>query len=500
MSYPVWDAPIGYGVLMGVIAVLHVFVSHFAIGGGLFLVLAEHRARRDDDGAALAFLKRLSRFFVLLTLVFGALSGVGIWFIIGLLSPAATEVLIHQFVWIWAIEWTFFVVEIAAAILYYHTWDRIPAKAHLALGWIYFAAAWLSLFAINGIVTFMLTPGRWLETGSVLHGFFNPTFWPSLVLRTGICGMLAGLYGLLLAAREPAGDFKARTVRGTAGWGLAGLAVSVASLAWYAKAVPAAVTSKAAQALSLPGASLQASLWLAAAIAALLALALLWGRRLPAAFAGLLLLIGLGWFGAFETWRESLRKPYIIHGYLYGNGLRVSEVPATRQAGLLTKLDTTTGELGADLFLRACRSCHTWSGYQALKPAFDGTEPGFVAAVVQNVHLLRGNMPPFPGNAAEAGLLAAHLHSRTDPRPLGERYSGEELGRRAFAVRCAICHPVGSPNDKSKSFAGLSAAEIGGMLDMSADLGEGMPAYTGDTKERAALIEHLQGLGRKVKP
>ena len=44
MNYPFWDVPIGYGVLMGVIAVLHVFISHFAIGGGLFLVVTEQRA------------------------------------------------------------------------------------------------------------------------------------------------------------------------------------------------------------------------------------------------------------------------------------------------------------------------------------------------------------------------------------------------------------------------------------------------------------------------
>jgi hypothetical protein len=99
MTYPFWDVPIGYGILMGVIAVLHVFVSHFAIGGGLYLVVTEHRARRAEDAATLAFLRRLSRSSCL-TLVRRP-SGVGIWFIIGLLNPTAT-VLIHQFVWAWA--------------------------------------------------------------------------------------------------------------------------------------------------------------------------------------------------------------------------------------------------------------------------------------------------------------------------------------------------------------------------------------------------------------
>ena len=117
MNYPFWDAGVGYGALMAAIAVVHVFISHFAIGGGLYLVVTEQLARRRGDAARLAYLERLTKIFVLVTLVLGALTGVGIWFVIGLLSPGATELLIHHFVWGWAIEWTFFVVEILAAIL-----------------------------------------------------------------------------------------------------------------------------------------------------------------------------------------------------------------------------------------------------------------------------------------------------------------------------------------------------------------------------------------------
>ncbi len=101
----------------------------------------------------------------------------GIWFIIGLLNPKATEVLIHNFVWGWAIEWTFFVIEILAAILYFYGWKRMSAKGHMTLGWIYFGAAWLSLVVINGIITFMLTPGAWIEadTGAgLLGGLLQP--------------------------------------------------------------------------------------------------------------------------------------------------------------------------------------------------------------------------------------------------------------------------------------------------------------------------------------
>ena len=176
MNYPFWDPSISYGLLMAYIAILHVFISHFAIGGGLYLIAHEVIARKNNDQLTLNFLERLSKFFVLLTLVMGALTGVGIWFIIGLLNPAATEVLIHHFVWFWAIEWTFFITEILAAILYFYGWKKMSPKNHMIVGWIYFISAWMSLFVINGIVTFMLTPGDWLQTGNIWDAFFNPTF------------------------------------------------------------------------------------------------------------------------------------------------------------------------------------------------------------------------------------------------------------------------------------------------------------------------------------
>ncbi|HEY0788213.1 MAG TPA: cytochrome ubiquinol oxidase subunit I, partial [Thermoanaerobaculia bacterium] len=199
MNYPIWELPAS-GLLIAFVGIVHVFVSHFAVGGGLFLVVTERKARRENDAAMLEYVRRHSRFFVLLTLVFGAITGVGIWFTIGLVHPAATSWLINAFVWGWAIEWVFFFTEIAAAMVYYYGWDRLTTRQHLAVGWIYFGAAWASLAIINGILTFMMTPGAWIETHSFWAGFFNPTYWPALVLRTlGAVG-LAGIYALFTAS------------------------------------------------------------------------------------------------------------------------------------------------------------------------------------------------------------------------------------------------------------------------------------------------------------
>jgi mono/diheme cytochrome c family protein len=501
MNYPFWNVPIGYGVLMGVIAVVHVFISHFAIGGGLYLVVTEQRARKTHDEPTLDFLEKLSKFFALTTLVLGALTGVAIWFIIGLLNPAATEVLIHNYVWGWATEWTFFVVEIAAAIIYYYGWKKMSAAAHLTVGWIYFVAAWLSLVVINGIITFMLTPGQWLATGNFWDGFFNPTYWPSLVFRTGVCIMLAGLYGLLVATRYEASDFKARTVRYTATWGVAGLVVTVLSQYWYWKAIPAKITATAEQIMRTPMEALHYSIWLAAALGVLLLISLLVSRRLPMAAGILLMVLGLAWFGSFESFRESIRKPYIITGYMYGNGLEVARTNVYKQAGYYAEIAYKSGNEGADLFLHSCRSCHTFDGYKPLKPAFDGTDRTFIAAIVRSTRLLKGNMPPFMGTPAEADKIADYVYQHIDQRPLVVICQEQQvdLGRRAYDVRCGKCHVVGAASDKSKSFAGLAPDDISGMLDMAASLGEGMPDYTGDPAERAALVAYLQNLGKQVK-
>ena len=50
MNYPVWllDA-FGGGTLIALIAIAHVYVSHFAVGGGLFLVLTEMKGLRENS-------------------------------------------------------------------------------------------------------------------------------------------------------------------------------------------------------------------------------------------------------------------------------------------------------------------------------------------------------------------------------------------------------------------------------------------------------------------
>ena len=196
MDYPIWDIAMGGGVLMGIVAITHVIVSHFAIGGGLVIAVTETLSVRRNDPEMRDLAKRSSLVLILFSTVFGAISGVGIWVVAGLISPGAISALIHTYVWGWAIEWVFFVLEIVAALVYYTTWDKISKGAHLMVGWLYFIGAYFSLVVINGIITFMLTPGKWLSSHAFWDGFFNPSYWPSLATRTFFAIAIAGFFCL----------------------------------------------------------------------------------------------------------------------------------------------------------------------------------------------------------------------------------------------------------------------------------------------------------------
>ena len=129
MHYPWWYVP-GFTspMLIAFIATIHIFSAQYAVGGGIMLAAATSRAHRENDTPMLDYLRSHTWFFVLFTVVYGAMTGVGIWITIGLASPLATEALIHTFVFGWAIEWCMFVIEIVAGFLFYYGWGKLTAK------------------------------------------------------------------------------------------------------------------------------------------------------------------------------------------------------------------------------------------------------------------------------------------------------------------------------------------------------------------------------------
>jgi len=457
MNYPVWDVAFGAGLLIAIVAILHVFVSHFAVGGGLFLALTERKARRSGDTELLGWLKRHSKFFVLVTVVFGVVSGVGIWFTIGLISPTATSNLIHIYVWGWAIEWVFFFTEISAALFYLYGWEKLDARVHQWFAWVYFGAAFASLVIINGIITFMLTSGNWVETHRFWVGFFNPTYFPSLALRTAICLALAGVYALITASVQKDTALKTRIVKWSALWIVPTLAMMPALGWWYIHQVPSNVWARSHG--PMPTAT-QFAGYAAILLAVTFALALI-ARIRPArmhlSFSLLIALVALGTMGSFEFVRESVRLPYVISDYLYANSVYAASMPGDggfnveniNQKGVLKVAkwvkdrDMTPANqvaIGREVFRVECESCHTTNGYRGMKNILisHGWDRNETQALLGSLYLMHdGVMPPFAGTHGEQAALAAFLVSLQPARATEDRAPD---GHAVFVHNCAMCH------------------------------------------------------------
>jgi mono/diheme cytochrome c family protein len=497
LNYPHWQLAIPGGMLIALVAVLHVFVSHFAVGGGFFLVVTESFARRKKDAALLDYCRRHSTFFALLTLVFGAISGVGIWFTIGLVSPEATSSLIHTFVWAWAIEWVFFFVEIAAAIIYAKTWDSLPARDHLIVGWIYFVAAWMSLFVINGILTFMLTPGRWIETQSFWDGMFNPTFLPSLVARTAVSFILAGIFGYITLPKH---EGREQVARWAALWMMVGGMVLPLSLWWYFERIPQFSQLYLNGVLTGVRHAVRGGVSFTLLAMAIALVCGVWKPRwMRPPVVALLVVCGLGMIGAGEYLREFVRKPWVINQVIYANDLRAAQVESLQAKGVshtanfLLTTDTASAAYGENLFHLQCGSCHAAHGYRGMNRRVDGWDAEFAADILQHIHVLRGTMPPYAGNEDDRKALGGYLASLNPPWKFNITDANRlDVGEKVFAARCGHCHTVnGNFRPLRGTFEKQTASQVQEIFPVLGSINSDMPNFNAPDDQAQALAFYI---------
>ncbi len=457
MNYPFWDIPhLGSGWVIGIIAIFHVMISQFAVGGGLYLPMAERKAMRmADKEISEAWLKQITRhskFFLILTGVFGTVSGVGIWFAIGLTHPEATSTLIHNFVFGWAMEWVFFMVELTTIVVYYSTWNRIDPKLHLKVGWVYAGASVATLVIINGILAFMLTPGdTWLsvagtgaEASKFWNAFFNPTYWPSLLLRAGVCTSLAGVWALITSSRidgdkHPA--LKTSMVQWSVKWLVPSFVATPFLLVWYLFMVPASQRALLTLGIDTIGAGTFSTVTRVALIiittsATIVGVAYYLAYRSPIDFnlshAMSVLLLALIATGSGEYAREMLRKPYVIGRWMYSNGVRVTYVNRINAQGYLAHSEWTWNggagnaspssySRGEAIFRGECGSCHTLAGYRPLQKLLNGRDRAGINNFLVMLHEYKPDspyrrfMPPLTGTSQDVDDLTDYLNAQVNP-------------------------------------------------------------------------------------
>src|SRR3954464_10262577 len=158
------------GLVIGGVGILPVFLAQFAIGGGALLYYLERVAQRGDRDAR-ALVDGYFQILVLVSFVVGALTGVAMWFTTIQVGARTIGLMIDQFHWLWATEWVCFSVEVVAGYAFVRAGKRLSDRGRLSLLGLYATASWLSLFFINGILAWQLTPGRYLDGGGMWAGF-----------------------------------------------------------------------------------------------------------------------------------------------------------------------------------------------------------------------------------------------------------------------------------------------------------------------------------------
>jgi hypothetical protein len=419
MDFPVFEFPyLGTRYLIAIIAILHVVINHgAAIGGSLVTVLLERQGFRTNDARYEELAYRLARVFFVLTTTVGALTGVGIWFSTMVGQPAAIGSMLRIFFWAWALEWVVFVVEVVLVMVYFLSWHAFKDKrTHLRVGWAYVAASAFTMVIITGILGFMLTPGAWQGDRSLWSAFLNPTYLPQLVLRSGLALALAAATALVCTRWLAPKAFQAEASRFLGRFFYAAVPLMAIGGMAYLAALPEAVRGLIPTALV--GTRLVPYVHASYVMNVIVCLALLafgWlarRRSLPVLGRVAALIVVVGLLAQFERVREFARKPYMIPGYMYANGLRVEDRAAYDRDGILAHARYPQGDVGQAVFRLECASCHTLGGMNDPTLPLKGQPAAAIDPFIGSLHEIHPFMPPFMGTPAERKALAEFLASR----------------------------------------------------------------------------------------
>lgn len=428
--YPVNDyGPIMPGLVMGGVAIVHVFLAQFAVGGGILLCYFQWLAMTGRLPHARPFVEGYFKVLVLISFVLGALTGVGIWFTAIQVSPATIGIMVDQFHWLWATEWTFFSLEIVAGYCFYRYHSRLNDRTALTLLAIYAIASWVSLFLINGILSWQLTPGQWLETRNVFDGFFNPGFWPSVLFRTIVAMTLAALAACAVTNLMTSLDREAqRLLINRAAHLLIPMVLMPVLGIWFLATMPPDSRSWVLGGSPAMMLFLNISIGSSLAIGAYALLGLVFQRLyINGATATLLLLLAFGATAGGEFVREGARKPFSIRHVLYSNAIKKDDLARLRKVGCTpddpyplredSKYINDQLRLGAKVFRRQCQVCHTLHGTNAVAELTGSWDENQMRMNLAKLQHTKPFMPPFAGTAAELEGLVQFINWSSRGRP-----------------------------------------------------------------------------------
>ncbi len=403
------------------VALIHLFLAQLTVGGGILIAFFEWRAESGGNSLLRDFLHRFFNTSVLVCFLLGAVSGIGLWFVTALVTPRSHLFLLREFHWIWAAALSLFVFQVFCGYAYYVYGRTLPFRSRFSLASGYAVSAFLSLLLVNGILTFQLTPGEWLNSGALWDGLFNPTFWSSLLARVVASMALAALVASLVAQAIRSYDLAdRREITRNASFLLIPLLSMPALALWFFTGIQESSRSY------FTGTNLPTALFLfismfSAVLVAGTAIFALLKRRSLVHLSGTVLLtvFAICAMGTTELIQASMRKPFAVTGVLYSNGIAVDEVRKLQRKGIDRKSlwplrnrerypsgDVRQGRL---VYRELCAVCHTPTSLNGLVYLTESWDREMLERNLENLHRLKPFMPPFAGDEEDLEDLVDYL-------------------------------------------------------------------------------------------
>lgn len=439
--YPMWYVPtFGSAFIIAIIATIHVMASHTSVGASILLAYLATKAYKENLPQIYDYIKKYLLGLLVFSYVSGSITGPGIWFSATVANPRGISALIHNFVWVWAAEWIWFIAEVTLVYILFYTLGKIDQRSWLRLAWTFAIGSWATMYIIVGILSFMLSPGheKWFATGNILDAFYNKNYFPHLLMRSSFMFAIAGTMGIVIASLMkkdlPENVYKS-IVKTMSYWGIAGLIFGSMFFAWYVSTLPerslvmlSGIVPKWYYALIFTILVVLLAHFVITAIRPTVA-------KPYVAYPIYLLIFFLGVYPE-EKIRETIRKPYVAGEFVWVNQIIARDVPAKgikaetetiKEKGLLQLnpfvpegLRTITPEnkimAGKAIAILQCSGCHNVTGSSGLRPfgqKFAGmTSEDTVYNFLAN-YLTPQNHPPympyFVGKDEELRALSAYI-------------------------------------------------------------------------------------------
>ena len=419
-QFPLFYFPeYGSAWMMGITGTIHILASHTSVGAAMLFAFLAYKAYSEDRSDLYPYMKKYGMFLLIFSYVIGSITGPGIWYTATAASPRGISALIHNFVWVWATEWVFFVYEVIGVFVLVYFIDKIDKKTHLKLTFTFALASVGTLALIIGIISFMMWPGTdaFYATGSASDAFFGINTFPHMFLRIGFMIMCSGVIGLVIssAMKKDNAELSAELTTKMGYVAMLGGFVTMFFFMWYMGTLP----DNAHAVFNVSKAEvIQNRIILAVIFSLYFLIAIVKPRFINPALASVMIaviLISGLWPG--EKLRESMRKPYVAGQYIYSNqiisrdvegkGIK-SELPIIAEKGLLQvnpfvpeSLKVITDEnklaVGELLTKMSCSNCHSLEKtgvFRPLKDRLQGMDKDGILSILHGIG--SGGFPYMP--------------------------------------------------------------------------------------------------------